>query len=76
MMHLLKPTLVIQCTHCPQAAVQWLDNGVGKPPDLIFKGFPEAGRVILSKNTILLSCDRCKSQLEVIQEEYGKTLQL
>ena len=66
--------LMIQCGHCSQAVVNYIENGQGKPPDLLFSGFPGAGRVMLSKKTVLLACERCKAQLDVIMAEYGKTL--
>jgi len=68
--------LVVQCGHCAQAVVIFMENGENKPPDLLFSGFPEAARMMLSKKTVLLACNRCKGQLDVIVEEYGKTLVL
>jgi len=68
--------LIVQCGHCAQAVVNYIENGQGRPPDLLFSGFPAAGRMMLSKKTVLLACDRCKSQLDVIMAEYGKTLTL
>lgn len=73
MAEILRPVLVIQCCHCPNARVEWMENKAGKPPDLIFRGFPENGRIIMSANTVLLACDRCRGQLDMMQEEYGKT---
>ncbi len=74
MAEIFTPVLVIQCSHCPGAKVEWKENSPGKPPDLIFRGFPSGGRMVMSQKTILLACDRCRGQLDVIQEEYGKTL--
>lgn len=74
MAEIFKPVLVIQCSHCPNAAVEWRENEPGKPPDLLFRGFPTNGRMMLSKGTVLLACDRCRGQLDVIHAEYGKTL--
>jgi len=68
--------LVIQCGHCSEAKVMWMETKAGNPPDLLFKGFPASGRMILSKATVLLACERCKAQLDVIQAEYAKTLTL
>lgn len=76
---ILKPgeaPLMIQCGHCAQAVVNYIENGQGKPPDLLFSGFPAAGRVMLSKATVLLACERCKAQLDVIMDEYGRSLVL
>lgn len=68
--------LVIQCGHCSEAKVQWIETKEGNPPDLLFSGFPASGRVMLAKKAILLACERCKGQLDVIQEEYARTLVL
>lgn len=76
MQEILKPALVIHCGHCPEARVFWVENDTGKPPDLVFRGFPKGGRLMMSKENVLLACDRCKAQLDVIQAEHGKTLWL
>lgn len=74
MAEIFKPVLVIQCSHNPGATAEWRENEAGKPPDLLFRGFPASGRMVMSKQTIFLSCDRCRGQLDVIVAEYGKTL--
>jgi len=71
-----RPVLVVECGHCGGARAVWWNSKPGNPPDLWFQNFPTSGRVMLSNKTILLACDRCKGQLDVIMAEYGKTLSL
>lgn len=66
---IVKPIMVAHCTHCPTASVTWIENEAGKPPDLFFKGFPKHGRVVLSKEVILLACDRCAEQVDSILQD-------
>jgi len=73
-----KMALVIECGHCPGARVIWLDSNDPEkhPPEMMFFNFPRNGRMMMSRQTIILTCYRCRKHLEVIQNEYGKTLTL
>ena len=48
-----------RCPHALEARVYWIENDVGKPPQFVFEGFPEAGLVILSKHTVVVYCREC-----------------
>jgi len=70
------PVLVIECGHCGGAQAYWWSPSPGNPPDLWFKNFPKNGRAIFSNKTVLVACERCQRQLDVIRSEYQKTLAL
>lgn len=71
-----KPVLVIECGHCGGARAFWFHVSPGKPPDLWFQNFPKNGRVMLARETVLVACEKCQSQLDVIVKEYEKTVML
>lgn len=73
---IVAPVLVIECGHCGGARAHWHAPQPGQPPDLWFERFPRSGRVMLSNGTVLVACQLCQGQLDVIRREYGKTLEL
>lgn len=48
-----------RCPHCPSARVWWVSYEVGRPPEFIYEGFPAKGLVILSKETVVVWCEKC-----------------
>ena len=61
-------TEVVHCQHC-NPKVLWAVNTEGEPPHLMYKGFPPMGQIILSKNTVVVTCDKCSEQLDVILKQ-------
>ena len=71
-----KKCFIVQCGHCQAAKAFWCSRNDGsEPPDLYWEGFPAKGRMLLMKETIILSCWNCRESLDRIVNEYGKTLQ-
>lgn len=59
-----KRVMVAQCGHCENAVALWTTNNDGSvPPDLIFSGFPKAGRMLLTNQVIYMACEQCKNGL-------------
>jgi len=46
------------CSHC-SPYFWWVVNEAGKAPEFVYKGFPQSGRVIMSKAKIIVMCGRC-----------------
>jgi len=72
----IKPAFVIGCTHCGNVKAAWVENDGQKPPDLIWDEFPRSGRMVMSKETIIVACRACRDSLDAIIQEYGNTLTL
>lgn len=70
-----EPVLICQCSHAPKARAFWTTKNDGsEPPDLFYTDFPTKGRIVMSNQTIFLACWACRDGLDVIVQEYGKTL--
>lgn len=69
-----KRILVAQCGHCLKAEAMWTTKNDGMTaPDLWFKGFPAHGRMMLTNQTVYLSCSMCQNGLDEVVSDFTKS---
>ena len=56
--------LIEHCMHVSAPYFWWVVNEAGKPPEFVYKAFPESGRVILSKGKVIVLCGRCSIPID------------
>jgi len=49
---------VEHCQHC-RPTWDWIENQEGKPPQVVFTGFPRAGVMVMSKARVIVLCGSC-----------------
>jgi hypothetical protein len=59
---------IVNCEHIPMAQWLWMHNEPGEPPEFCYSGLPEAGRVVMAKNMIIVVCHRCSKELNNLQK--------
>lgn len=60
-------TKVTQCAHVSVKTFCWIENLPGKAPSFVYGGFPTNGLCILSKNEIVVLCQTCSRNHDVLK---------
>ena len=68
--------VISSCPHLASPQVLWIESGPGEAPEFCFSGFPNAGRVVLSKNTMVIVCHRCARELNDLQKPVANQVHL
>jgi hypothetical protein len=69
---IIKPLLVINCSHCSNAKCFYLENPDGlKPVDFMWENFPNKGRMLMLKETVFVACWSCRERLDTMIEMHG-----
>lgn len=67
---LVKPVQTVHCSHLSGVSAMWIEDREGRPPHLAFKGFPTHGALIMSKNTIVVACNRCQGAMVLMLQDH------
>jgi hypothetical protein len=68
--------VISSCPHVDHAQVLWMETQPGEPPEFCFSGFPNSGRIMMSKQTVIIVCHRCARELNNLQKPVTNEIHL
>jgi len=57
---------VTHCEHVARPQFLWIQTEPNQAPEFCYSGFPESGRVVLSKGNVMVVCHRCARELNAL----------
>ena len=60
--------IIESCPHVDRPQWLWIETEAGEAPEFCYSGFPNAGRVMMSKKSVIVVCHRCARELNNLQK--------